>query len=113
MKKNITYLLLGGLICLLLNPFTYGQDGFPFKLPKEKPDRGLSLAMERNYTAYPAPRPEDNELYTLFKYTELEGFDYKGFISAVEKRMQRPGVVADAGTIEIQGNGKGAVRAPE
>jgi hypothetical protein len=28
-------------------------------------------------------------------------FDYEGFVSAVEKRMARPGIVADAGTIEI------------
>ena len=51
--------------------------GFPFKLPEEKPNRPLSAAMERNYDAYMAPRPEDNELYSQFKYTELKGFYYK------------------------------------
>ena len=28
------------------------------------------------------------------------GFDYEGFVTAVDKRMLRPGIVADAGTIE-------------
>ncbi len=44
------------------------QGGFPYILPKEKPNRKMSAALERNYAAYMAPRPEDNELYTLFKY---------------------------------------------
>lgn len=47
------------------------QEGFPYILPLEKPDRKLSAALERNYDAYMAPRPEDNELFSLFKYTEL------------------------------------------
>ena len=52
------------------------SNGFPFVLPKEKPDRVLSAAMERNHTAYWAPRLGDNELYSLFMYTELKGLDY-------------------------------------
>ncbi|MEL6846596.1 MAG: glycoside hydrolase, partial [Bacteroidota bacterium] len=52
--------------------------GFPFVLPKEKPNRPLSASLERAYTQYRAPRPEDNELYTQFRYTELKGFDYNG-----------------------------------
>lgn len=62
------------------------QDGFPFWLPKEKPDRELSAAMERNYTAYDAPRPEHNELYSQFKYTELKGFDYNGHDGTISRR---------------------------
>ena len=61
-------------------------DGFPFHLPKQKPNRPLSQALERNYDAYPAPRPEDNELYTQFKYTELEGFDYNGLDGTITRR---------------------------
>lgn len=60
--------------------------GFPFVLPKEKPDRPLSAAMERNYTAYSAPRPEHNELYSLFKYTKLKGFDYNGHDGTISRR---------------------------
>ncbi|MGD1890432.1 MAG: glycoside hydrolase family 117 protein [Cyclobacteriaceae bacterium] len=61
-------------------------EGFPFVLPKEKPDRPLSRAMERNYTAYPAPRPEHNELYSQFKYTELKGLDYNDGDGTISRR---------------------------
>ncbi|MFC5624775.1 glycoside hydrolase family 117 protein [Algoriphagus winogradskyi] len=59
---------------------------FPFLLPKEKPEFPLSKAMERNYDAYPAARPEENELYTQFKYTELKGFDYNGHDGTISRR---------------------------
>ncbi|WP_460166952.1 glycoside hydrolase family 117 protein [Thermostilla marina] len=62
------------------------KGGFPFILPKEKPNRPLSAALERNYSAYPAARPEDNELYTQFKYTELKGFDYHGHDGTISRR---------------------------
>ena len=61
-------------------------DAFPFILPKEKPQRPLSAAMERLYSAYPAPRPEDNELFSQFKYTKLKGFDYHGHDGTVSRR---------------------------
>ncbi|MEM8900504.1 MAG: glycoside hydrolase [Bacteroidota bacterium] len=61
------------------------NEAFPFVLPKEKPDRPLSAALARNYT-YPAARPEDNELYSQFKYTELKGFDYHDFDGTVSRR---------------------------
>ncbi|MEL6653036.1 MAG: glycoside hydrolase [Bacteroidota bacterium] len=60
--------------------------GFPFVLPKEKPNRPLSAALERAYTQYRAPRPEDNELYTQFRYTELKGFDYNGGDGTISRR---------------------------
>ncbi len=62
------------------------QDAFPFLLPKEKPNRPLSAAMHRNYDQYLAPRPEDNELYTQFKYTELKGFDYNDYDGTISRR---------------------------
>ena len=62
------------------------EQSFPFMLPKEKPDMPLSAAMERLYSAYPAPRPEHNELYSQFKYTELKGFDYHGGDGTVTRR---------------------------
>jgi len=46
----------------------------------------MSAAMKRNYDAYMAPRPEDNELYTQFKYTKLEGFDYNGGDGTISRR---------------------------
>ncbi len=61
-------------------------EGFPFNLPKEKPIRELSAAMKRNFTAYSAPRPEHNELFSLFKYTELKGFDYNNHDGTISRR---------------------------
>lgn len=51
---------------------------FPYIFPNTKPAIKLSEAMNRNYDLYPAPRPEDNELYSQFKYTEIKGLDYNG-----------------------------------
>jgi len=62
------------------------QGGFPYEFPDEKPDRPLSAAMERLYTAYPAARPENNELYTQFKYTRLQGFDYNDHDGTISRR---------------------------
>ncbi|MFD2255475.1 glycoside hydrolase family 117 protein [Luteolibacter algae] len=62
------------------------QAPFPYQLPKEKPDRKLSEAMERIYDNYPAPQPEDNELFSQFKYTELKGFDYRDGDGTVSRR---------------------------
>jgi len=81
------YLTLSPLLLILCLTPTFGQQsGFPFVLPKEKPDRPMSAAMERNYTAYRAPRPEDNELYSQFKYTRLKGFDYRDGDGTVSRR---------------------------
>lgn len=62
------------------------DSAFPFILPKQKPVRPLSAAMERNYDAYLAPRPEDNELYSQFKYTQLKGLDYNGGDGTISRR---------------------------
>ena len=75
------------LLTLLTFTIASAQDQpFPFVLPGEKPDRPLSSAMERNYTLWPAPRPEHNELYTQFKYTELKGFDYSNGDGTISRR---------------------------
>ncbi|WP_111708196.1 glycoside hydrolase family 117 protein [Lutibacter citreus] len=62
------------------------QEEFPFFIPKEKPNRPLSAAVERNYDAYSSIRPEQNELYTQFKYTKLKGFDYNGGDGTITRR---------------------------
>lgn len=64
----------------------HAQEAFPFVLPRQKPNRPLSAALERLYTAYPAPRPETNELYTQFRYTELKGFDYNNHDGTISRR---------------------------
>lgn len=60
--------------------------GFPFHLPKEKPDREMSAAVERIYTDYASPRPDDNELFSQFKYTELQGFNYNNHDGTITRR---------------------------
>lgn len=49
---------------------------FPWDIPQSRPDRPLSKAMDRLYANYLTPRPEDNPLFTSFKYTRITGFDY-------------------------------------
>lgn len=71
---------------LLLISCKATSQSFPFKLPKEKPDMPLSASMQRNYDGYMAPRPEDNELYTQFKYTELKGLDYNNHDGTISRR---------------------------
>ncbi|MBC6997088.1 family 43 glycosylhydrolase [Cytophaga sp. FL35] len=63
-----------------------GTNYFPFVLPKEKPNRPLSAAVTRNYAAYEAIRPEQSELYSQFRYTELIGFDYNNGDGTVTRR---------------------------
>ncbi len=62
------------------------HDPFPFHVPEQRPDREMSSAMERIYSAYPAIRPEDNELFSQFKYTELKGFHYADHDGTISRR---------------------------
>lgn len=62
------------------------QTAFPYILPKDKPNRKLSAAMERIYTNYPATQPQNNQLFSQFKYTALKGFDYHGEDGTVSRR---------------------------
>ena len=79
-----------GLICWgCTNPSeeaASSSEEFPFELPESLPDRPLSRALQRNYTNYPAPRPEENELYSQFRYTELQGFNYNGGNGTISRR---------------------------
>ena len=42
--------------------------------------------MERSFHHYSAIHPRDNELYSQFKYTELQGFDYHGHDGTISRR---------------------------
>lgn len=64
----------------------HAQKVFPFYPPKEKPDVELSEAMNRYYDLYNGQRPEKNELYSQFRYTELKGFDYNGYDGTRNRR---------------------------
>ncbi len=59
---------------------------FPYELPKKKPAMPLSAAMERAYDDYEAPTYWDNELFSKFRYTELEGLDYNGGDGTISRR---------------------------
>ncbi|KAA5823738.1 family 43 glycosylhydrolase [Algibacter amylolyticus] len=86
MKTYKTLLLVALTSSLFFNSCQVTSQSFPFKLPKEKPNQPLSRAMERNYDNYMAPRPEDNELYTQFKYTEIKGLDYSNHDGTISRR---------------------------
>lgn len=72
--------------CLSQETVQKEPSGFPFILPKEKPNRKMSAALQRNYEAYSAPRPSQNELYSQFKYTELKGFNYSNGDGTISRR---------------------------
>ena len=71
------------------------RPGFPYSFPDQKPAIPLSRAMERLYAQYPAPRPENNELFTQFKYTKLEGFDYHDGDGTISRRDPSKVIFAD------------------
>lgn len=62
------------------------RSSFPYGLPQERPDIPLSRAMERLFSHYPAPSYWQNPLYTQFRYTPLEGFDYNGNDGTLTRR---------------------------
>lgn len=86
----MTVTLHATLACVLLSAAGPGlvsaQDAFPYTVTDEARHRHLSAAMKRSFNNYPAPRPEDNELYSQFKYTELKGFDYSGGDGTISRR---------------------------
>ncbi|APZ45566.1 glycoside hydrolase [Polaribacter reichenbachii] len=59
---------------------------FPHHLPKEKPNMPLSSALNRLYDNYLAPKPQDNELFSQFKYTDVKGFDYNNHDGTISRR---------------------------
>lgn len=62
-------------------------EDFPYgTLPESKPNMELSASVERTYDDYPAEHPVKNELFSSFKYTRLEGFDYNGHDGTVSRR---------------------------
>ncbi|NIJ45945.1 hypothetical protein FHR24_002416 [Wenyingzhuangia heitensis] len=93
MKKNYVIGVTMYFVLLLVSCGTAEKEknnesakAFPFMLPDEKPDRELSAAMERLYDDYAAPKPEENELFSQFKYTELKGFNYSDGDGTISRR---------------------------
>lgn len=62
------------------------QSAFPYTVTEQTRERELSAAMRRSFDTYDAPRPEDSELYSQFRYTRLEGFDYNGGDGTISRR---------------------------
>ncbi len=62
------------------------QSPFPYGVPKAKPDMPLSKAMERAYTRYMSPTTWDNELFTKFRHTPLDGLEYNGGDGTLSRR---------------------------
>ena len=62
------------------------QGVLPFNPPAEKPDFALSAAMNRYYDQFDGKQPQKNELFSQFKYSELEGFDYNDFDGTITRR---------------------------
>lgn len=86
MPRHATTLLALTLIASSALHAGVNQD-FPYgTLPEERPNMELSSAMERLYTHYSALHPINNELFSNFKYTPLEGFDYNGFDGTISRR---------------------------
>lgn len=63
-----------------------GDNYFPYFITEEKPDMELSAATKRMFDDYEGYRPEENELYTNFKYTKINGFDYNGGDGTISRR---------------------------
>ena len=61
---------------------------FPYgNIPRIKPNRSLSAAMNRVYDGtYDSLEVATNELFSNFKYTPLEGFDYNGGDGTLSRR---------------------------
>ena len=67
-EKVVMKAVLAVLVLCALTSIGWAQDNqpasaFPFMVPRAKPNRPLSEALARNYDAYEAIRPEQNELY--------------------------------------------------
>ncbi|GJM62536.1 glycoside hydrolase family 117 protein [Persicobacter diffluens] len=87
MKNNFVYLFFAiALFSCIQQEKPTVTAGFPFVLPQEKPERQLSAAMERIYDDYASPQPQNNELFSQFKYTELKGFDYHDHDGTITRR---------------------------
>ncbi|MFI3269306.1 MAG: family 43 glycosylhydrolase [Rikenellaceae bacterium] len=59
---------------------------FPFMIPEEKPEFQLSAATERLYDQYGATSPQTNELFSVFYFSPIEGFDYDNGSGRISRR---------------------------
>lgn len=83
LKNGILLLMLAGLV---MSCKKENKGAFPYTVTDSTKDRELSEAFQRSFFKYSTPRPEDNELFTSFKYTPLKGFDYHNGDGTVSRR---------------------------
>ncbi|MFR9650826.1 MAG: hypothetical protein SNG35_02230 [Rikenellaceae bacterium] len=91
MNKN---LLIAGAIamfaatgcCGLGGSKNYPVEPYPYEHPQERPEIALSPAMERVFNNYGGSTPQDNELYSQFKYSKLIGLDYNNGDGTITRR---------------------------
>ena len=82
-------------VCVTFTANGLAEDAvFPHKMPSKRPDIDLSAAMQRIFD-YPAPRPQDNELYSLFKYTPLKGLENNGGDGTITRRDPSRPILVD------------------
>ena len=74
------------LVCSCLSLGVEPTKAFPYTVTDEARTRELSAAMDRTFDLHPTPHINDNELYSQFKYTELDGFDYNGGDGTISRR---------------------------
>lgn len=58
---------------------------FPYTVTEETKNRPMSAASRRNFQ-YDGINPHENEFFTQFKYTKLEGFDYNNDDGTITRR---------------------------
>lgn len=85
MKNTIYFILFMGLFSC---KGSYVDNSvFPYSVTDATASKkNLSKAIKRSFNSYMAYRPEDNPLYTTFKYTKLNGFDYRNGDGTVSRR---------------------------
>lgn len=60
---------------------------FPYLIPEKEPSNlPLSSSMKRLYEYWQGLRPEENELFTNFKFTRLKGFEYNNEDATLTRR---------------------------
>lgn len=63
------------------------ESNFPYKVTESTFNKkNLSSAIKRSFNDYMAYRPEDNPLYTNFKYSKFKGFEYNDGDGTVSRR---------------------------
>ena len=62
------------------------ESAFPYSVTEKASKRELSTAMQRSFTQYDAPLLSENELYSQFRYTRINGFDYNDYDGTITRR---------------------------